>query len=281
MGTQFFTADSPEFRKQASTWEQLSLITDWQGKLSYFNGNCFVPASQRQRYVACDGMSSLAKDLSKGLNISLKHQAIKVSKSLGHWNIFCHDLAEPVSAKRIILAMPYQQISELLRNSEALEASSWLKGLADFKPMIPCVAGLYIFKEASLLPFSGCFIKNRDIDFLADNYAKAGIKGKGTSMSVHASPQLSRKWAKNPVALQEEHLLRLVENFISKKLPNPTYQASHLWRYAKNSGESPFESQSSYSRELELGVCGDWHVGGRLEGAYLSGLDMASKLLDA
>ena len=52
---------------------------------------------------------------------------------------------------------------------------------------------------------------------------------------------------------------------------------SHRWRYAFT--ESPLGRPYLWDAELNLGVCGDWCLGRRVEDAWQSGADLAVRML--
>ncbi|MDA3030698.1 MAG: FAD-dependent oxidoreductase, partial [Actinomycetota bacterium] len=60
-GAQFFTVRSPAFARQIADWEERGLVHVWN--------NGFDGADGHPRYVATNGMSSLAKDLAADLDV--------------------------------------------------------------------------------------------------------------------------------------------------------------------------------------------------------------------
>ena len=59
-------------------------------------------------------------------------------------------------------------------------------------------------------------------------------------------------------------------------MPEPTHLVGHRWGYALADGEPPAEK---FVLEASgLGVCGDALGGGRVEGAFVSGLELGDAL---
>jgi predicted NAD/FAD-dependent oxidoreductase len=56
----------------------------------------------------------------------------------------------------------------------------------------------------------------------------------------------------------------------------PNHTEVHRWRYAKTL--NPLGQSHLWDAKTQLGVCGDWCLGHRVEDAFLSGLEMALKL---
>jgi predicted NAD/FAD-dependent oxidoreductase len=61
------------------------------------------------------------------------------------------------------------------------------------------------------------------------------------------------------------------------KLPMPDYVDARLWPYALP--VNVLTQGQLYDPELRIGLCGDWCSMPRVEGAYLSGIGLASELL--
>ena len=75
--------------------------------------------------------------------------------------------------------------------------------------------------------------------------------------------------AKNPASQALQHIIKFDKTTL-------TYHNLHRWRYAniaKQEGE-----KSLFDPNLKLGLCGDWLISGRVENAFLSGIDLAQKL---
>ena len=56
----------------------------------------------------------------------------------------------------------------------------------------------------------------------------------------------------------------------------PAYEQAHRWRYAKTL--QPLGQNFLWDEKLSIGTCGDWHIGHRVEDAFISGLSLALHL---
>jgi predicted NAD/FAD-dependent oxidoreductase len=84
-------------------------------------------------------------------------------------------------------------------------------------------------------------------------------------------------------AWSEEHLSDDVERVQAKLLKafsevtgiraQPSFATAHLWRYAQTS--SPLGSSHLWDAKNNIGACGDWCIGHRVEDAFISGLELA------
>ncbi|MEG8120101.1 NAD/FAD-dependent oxidoreductase, partial [Xanthomonas hortorum pv. gardneri] len=55
-------------------------------------------------------------------------------------------------------------------------------------------------------------------------------------------------------------------------------QACAASRWAVASGEPPLQSGCAWDAQLRIGLCGDWLAGGKVEGAWQSGVALAERV---
>ena len=70
-----------------------------------------------------------------------------------------------------------------------------------------------------------------------------------------------------------EALLQAFEEAVGSPLPAVKHRAAHRWLYARS--ENPLGQDFLWDPDRALGVCGDWMIGGRVEGAFSSGSRLA------
>ena len=68
-------------------------------------------------------------------------------------------------------------------------------------------------------------------------------------------------------AIQQRSLIKK-NKIIFKKI--------HGWKYSYNYEKTPY--LSIWNKKINLGICGDWLNGGRVEGAWLSGHKLAIQI---
>jgi predicted NAD/FAD-dependent oxidoreductase len=94
---------------------------------------------------------------------------------------------------------------------------------------------------------------------------------------LHASPEWTDQFLEeNP----DDVLQRLLVAFwqaTGAQPRKPIYAAGHRWRYATTL--KPLEDCCLFDAERRMGACGDWCSGPRVEGAFLSGMAMAGRVL--
>ena len=71
-----------------------------------------------------------------------------------------------------------------------------------------------------------------------------------------------------------ESALKALRDLVAH-VPEPDFARAHRWGYALASEAA---QDILYDPDLGVGACGDWCVGGRVEGAMTSGLEIARRL---
>jgi renalase len=119
-------------------------------------------------------------------------------------------------------------------------------------------------------------VNNEIINWISRNNSKPGRTGLQT-WTIHANPQWSQEWIELD---KTEAAKRILE--CAQKLGLDCHSAEiaiHRWRYA--SGAIKAAPKFHLNMDLQLGFCGDWLHGGRVEGAWLSGYQLANAIKKA
>ena len=129
------------------------------------------------------------------------------------------------------------------------------------------------FTEKQNIPFDAAFINGQMINWIARNNSKLGREGLET-WTIHANPEWSQQWIELD---KDEAGKRILECAKGLGLDCQNAQLSiHRWRYA--SGSMEINPGFTVFDNMQLGLCGDWLHGGRVEGAWLSGYKLANEI---
>jgi predicted NAD/FAD-dependent oxidoreductase len=134
---------------------------------------------------------------------------------------------------------------------------------------------MYVFEEPLALGFDGAFLADGPVSWMARNSSKPG-RPLAESWVVHAGPEWTRKHQSSDREAMARTLLKVVEERFGP-LPGVAFQRAHRWGFAF--AAEPVPGGALYDPELGLGACGDWCQGGRVEGALLSGIAVAGRIL--
>ena len=79
----------------------------------------------------------------------------------------------------------------------------------------------------------------------------------------------SKKYKENSSNIISFDLMNSIENKI-------IFKRIHGWKYSYNFEKTPY--LSIWNKKINLGVCGDWFNGPKVENAWLSANDLARKI---
>lgn len=275
-GAQYFTARDQLFIEEVNRWIELGLVAQWQPKLGvYKDGSWSESFSKDHRFVGIPEMTAPTKHLAKQLSVKYETTICAMEKSNHGWTL--NSLEHGPLLKQfdlVVLAIPSPQVDTLLKNvtgnlSELPQSLS----IATKSKMKSCWTMMVNFPHQSSFQFDAAFINQEAIAWIARNSTKPKRAGLDY-WTVHASPEWSDvnlELAKEDVSAE---LLACME-----KLGFNTLDAQvtmHRWRYASGGLEPMIEYH--YSPVDGLGFCGDWLHGGRVEGAWLSGIKLANRI---
>jgi predicted NAD/FAD-dependent oxidoreductase len=170
----------------------------------------------------------------------------------------------------VILAIPSAQARRLL--PEDCSFSKQLSGVS----MLPCFAVMLEFKKHLDLPFDGIFLKDSILAWVARNSSKPG-RGETESWVLHSTAEWAMSHLEEPLEQLSEAMVKEFFQTLGLEPVQPRWQQIHRWRYA--SVQDPLSTGCLWDRGRLIGACGDWCHQSRIEGAILSGMAMAGRVL--
>ena len=268
-GAQYFTARDVLFIEELNTWIKDGVASAWYPRLKVFeNGQWRESTSRENRYVGTPTMSKPGKNLAKSLNVVYGKTIHQIARQDGKWTL--HSVEDGSIDGRfdwLALAIPAPQAFAL---TNPIDQSIAEKNKVD---MLGCWTVMASFTEKQDIPFDAAFINGEIISWLSRNNSKPGREGLET-WTIHANPQ----WSQQSIELDKEEASKRIQE-CAKRLGLDCQKAQisvHRWRYASGSiGANP---GFKIYEDIQMGLCGDWLHGGRVEGAWLSGYKLAHKI---
>jgi len=269
-GAQYFTARDPLFINEIHRWINAGVAALWQPHLKVYEGGQWRESSSPEsRYVGTPNMNSPGKYLAKNLSIHFNQTIDHIARQHGQWLIRSTESGTiEQQFDWLIVALPAPQAFALTNLVD-----SAIKGANIPVDMLGCWTVMASFTEKSTMPFDAAFINGEIISWIARNNAKPGREGLET-WTIHANPQWSQQWIELD---KDEAIKRILE--CAKKIGLDCQNAQisvHRWRYA--SGSLDPSPGIKIDKEMQLGLCGDWLHGGRVEGAWLSAYKLALQI---
>ena len=282
-GAQYFTCRDPRVAKYVESWLQRGIVKPWFGKVVdlYEDGRHEVRKGQ-QRLVGCPSMNAIGKHLAEHIDVKTASKVTRVVRSEKTYEIFAE--CKDVSGKEVSLGnydcvlwnCPAPQLVSMVPID-----CSWAASIERVR-MKPCWASIIAFSSRWDVPFDGAVVHDETIRWMARDSSKPGRPQELDCWVL----QSNHAWAKQHLGLSKEEAVSLMlsnlERLTGVKPPEPLYRNSHRWLYADvevpvlQDGITP---ECSWDTEKLLGACGDWYRHKNIEGAMLSGIALAGRVL--
>ena len=271
-GAQYFTARDPLFINEVHNWINADVAAIWNPHLKVYKAgqwHDYIPTENR--YVGTPAMNSPGKHLAKNLAIHLNQTIEQISHQNHQWILRSSESGFiQQQFDWLIVAIPAPQALTLIK---AIDPH--LEKLIANIHMLACWTVMASFSQKPNVALDAAFINDEIVSWISRNNSKPHRKGQET-WTIHANPQ----WSQACVELEKDKAARLILDAAKKVGLNydEANIAIHRWRYA--SGHIDKDPGFWLNRDLKLGLCGDWLNGGRVEGAWLSGHQLATQILD-
>lgn len=253
-GCQYVKAVSPAFARQVAAWSAAGLLAPW-------------PEGPEGAMVGTPGMNALVAAQCAQHDVRFGAQVQRIESDGLSWFLSGPDLCEgPFAA--LAIAIPSEQAAPLLSLHDldlAREAAS-----ARSKPCWTVMAAF----AAPLAGVPSCLQDRGAIAWAARNNSKPG-RGDTECWVIQAGAE----WSQQHLELDREdvaqQLFALFQAELGSALPQPTFLKAHRWRFALAFGQ---HGATMWNPQLRLGACGDWCMAPQVEGAWLSGVELAKKI---
>lgn len=271
-GAQYFTVRDRRFKRYVESWVDEGIVKPWAGRIAVVEKG-IVKEKKRSvcRYVGVPGMNCVGKHLARSVNVRCETKVAPFQKVDDKWLLTSED-GSTLGAYDIVLgAVPSQQFADLA--VVIPELAQWAASIQ----MGSCWAVLMAFDHSLESSFDGAFVHQSPLSWIARNNSKHD----GTSSVETWVAHSDSDWAdqhRNDTPAEVQRIL--VEEFwkaIGVSASNAVHTAVHRWLFAL-----PKQSQSEqclFDVDNQIGACGDWCYQPRVEGAFLSGMALAGRIL--
>jgi predicted NAD/FAD-dependent oxidoreductase len=284
-GAQYFTVRDPRFSLAIQTVAGTTdICRPWSANAVRVLdplGHVFeaARATKDAHFVAKPGMNALVRHWAAPLAkaISYNTEVTRLERAAkGLWTVHTNQ-KNHTGFDHVLLAIPSVQAENLLKASGKETANAqWLKAM-DAVDVAPCWTLMLAFPNATqpnlhIGPqWNAARSIHHRIAWLARESSKPG-RGKVERWTVQASAEWSAEHITDTEARVTAKLLRAFSELTGIRA-EPTHAQVHRWLYAKTI--TPLGASHQYNPANGLGTCGDWHLGHRVEDAFVSGLELA------
>jgi renalase len=256
-GAQYFTAQGVRFQSRVERWQAEGSVAEW------------LPG----KWVGTPGMTAPARALAAELRVIRECRVTGLVGGPGDWRLVSDPAPAGVIAQEsfdaVILAIPAPQI-------DPLATSAGIRFLElERVRYAPCLTLMLAFdqptewREPSFSPSQG------PVAWIARNDSKPDRDNARATVVVHATPAWSRSHLDDSAESAADALLTSVRPQIGDA--EPVFRMVHRWLYARveQSAGIPF----LWDPAQQVGACGDWTGGPRVECAFDSGEALAAKII--
>jgi photolyase PhrII len=271
-GAQYFTARDGRFRRYVKSWMQDGIVEPWRAPIVVMqNGMIREEKMETDRFVAAPRMNAICRHISSGLDIRFQTRVGPLEKTGDSWRVATDDGTSLGTFDVVVVSAPAGQTAELLEASPALAVR------ARGTEMRGCWAVMLAFRQSLGLEFGGAFIHGSPLSWIARNGSKPGRSAQPETWVLHASPEWSHAHLEESAETVEERLICEFWKAVRRPASEPLYRSAHRWRFALP--PTPLSDSCLFDAKMQVAACGDWCGGPRVEGAFLSGMSAAGRVM--
>lgn len=272
-GAQYFTVRDDRFRRVVDSWRDSGVVAPWQGRIAVVTDHGITAKKDGpERLVGVPAMNAMAKHLASGLQVAYGVRIDRIEPAGCGFRLATADDHSLPDVDAVVVSAPPLQSADLLRESAPDLAAS-----AREVEMTPCWAVMLGLAKPIEVAFDGAFVNGGPLSWVARDSSKPGRDRNPETWVLHATPQWSADHLEqNPESAGRE-MCSAFEALTGAAI-EPIHVAAHRWRFAQPVEPLPQGRLADDSGRIL--VCGDWCGGPRVEGAYLSGVAAAHRLLE-
>lgn len=276
IGAQYFTVRDPAFAEVVANWQTNNLVARWRftpHKLA--DGKLVSSPDDTPRYIAVPGMTAMAKANTHQLNIRYQCRIQQLVGRRGTWTLQDERGVRHGAYRWVVLSQPAAQSHALLKTHSQAER---LTQQIPKDQMLPCWA-LVLATEGVTDPSIAGIFGDETVSWISRLNSKPvrqAPPGCDDLWLMHFgarwSAQKGRDYAYRLPGVGAALLQQLLDTPLRVR-----HSYVHYWRYAKLRA-SHRVAEPIVAPDQKLAVIGDWTHGGRVEGAYLSAVNLVQQL---
>ena len=271
-GAQYFTARDPHFLRDIVAWQERGLVSVWDARIATIGDRDSSKKSQStERFVAVPGMSSICSELAMELADCRFNWTVRKLKQLENGWILTSDEGETLECDVLVMTTPPEQARTLLADTEVDELIGGVE-------MMPCWALMSVLVEPLLAEYDAAFVNQGPLSWISNQCSRPG-RPPANAWVLHASPEWSSTHLEKPADEVRDLLLEAARELPLSQPFTVESAVAHRWRYAL--AREPLNCGAIWLVSKNLALAGDWCNGSRVEGAFLSGIAAADRIVAA
>ena len=267
-GVQYISPKSKPFIKYIHKLYKNKILKSWDDDHLDFT---FEKKPFSKKYIGKKANNDLVKHNLKNIKQSFASPIEKIDFKKYFWEITLKNKSKH-QFKSLIITCPFPQLKKLAKNY--LD-----KKILKMKvQMQPNVTVMLAFKNQKTLPIGSIKFNDDVLAWAANENSKKRFKSNINLWTLQATLKWSKKTInkyKNDKSIMSQLISRFIKltGFEKNKI---IFKRIHGWKYSYNYEKTPY--LSIWNKKINLGVCGDWLNGPKVENAWLSANDLAKKI---
>ncbi len=259
LGAQYFTARDPAFVEQVEAWLAAGVVQHWTPRIAVIDGDGWTDSPDQQaRFVGAPKMGALAHHMAQSQEIWAQ---TRISSVMDH-HVALED-GRVLDFEHLVMASPADQTAQLHPDLQVPQQA-------------PCWA-MWVDIDGEQ-PFDAGFVKDSIIGWIALDSSKPG-RSTQNRWVIHPTPEFSQQQLESEPDTVAEQLIQALRLVLPREF-KVLKQGLHRWRYARPWSQDEGVREGILTPTDEITVCGDYLLGGRVEGAWLSGRLAAQRIID-
>tara|TARA_B100001057_G_scaffold102258_2_gene99493 strand:+ start:1287 stop:2204 length:918 start_codon:yes stop_codon:yes gene_type:complete len=206
-----------------------------------------------EAFIAPYGMNKIPQYLSLGVSTLLNQKVSSIKKTSNRWEINTNSFL--LKSKMLVLTMPINQVSELLKVSDLAITNL---PAADYKSFFTIT-----FQDIDTIG-SKPVLKNDFAPWICNNFFK-GLSTNQNTFTVNINEELSNTL----LNLEDNKKHGLIKRHLKESgFKNFSFYNLHYWKYAFTEGQNNITNY--YNEDNMLALCGDSFSIGQADGAVVS-----------
>ncbi|WP_306252453.1 NAD(P)/FAD-dependent oxidoreductase [Parvularcula sp. IMCC14364] len=269
-GAQYFTASTEEFLSVVSSMIDQEIVQRWPARAQYLKSGSYEKDTGKDRFVGTPRMNQVPKFLARDLNINTEHRVLRIEKVNNSWILSFDDQQASDPFDWLVIAIPAPQATTLLTGNKVLQS------LGDVR-MNACFSLMLGFDKSIDVGWDTLRVDHDPVSWIAVNSAKPGRHKQYGTLVVQTSETWSNRHQEYDLPWIQSSLETVTSSLTGLNVATAPFRKLHRWLYASNAN-TPHGVPVSVPED-QIGICGDWREGGRVEGAFLSGRRIAHEII--
>jgi renalase len=249
------------------------VVALWNGRIVRLIEDGTVEESPGERFVGTPGMNAPARILAAAVQPRSGVRVATVTPDGRKWRLEDERGTDLGRYDMVVAAVPGPQAVPLLAEAPDLASR------ATDAVMAGCWTVMAHFERRLDLGYDGAFVTDSPLSWIARDSSKPG-RPEGESWVLHGSPEWSQQHIEDEQDAVIKALTAAFRDLVGDAAAVPVeHLAAHRWRFSLP--VHALDEECLFDPERGLGACGDWCNGARVEGAYLSGLALAERMIAA